>query len=230
MADLERPLNSERTREELDSLVINMELTLMSIIQGIALYFLADASVELLGKMQFQFLPYVVSGLLIILLFWSRSLIHILTIIRWPLEFVHNFIYISFTLIESVMFKQIGNVLNWFALNIVGAILIWLTFVFDLRMIHRVKDQTLGGQSDQLFDMVDRDQRLNIRLVAPSMVLFSAAGVFSVLLAPQYFLEKGGHFVLAYAQLVFLLGYLIYTLRFYNLIAPLILIHRQKGW
>ncbi len=97
-----------KVREELDSLVITMELTLMSIVQGIALYFLADSSIGLVARMELGFLPYVISGLLIILLFWSRSLMHILTIIRWPLEVIHNFIYISFTLIESVMFKQIG--------------------------------------------------------------------------------------------------------------------------
>lgn len=227
MADSEQP-NSERTRGELDSLVVNMELTLMSIIQGIALYFLADASVELLRGGRYEFFPYVASGLLVILIFWSRSLMHILTIIRWPLEFVHNFIYVTFTLVESVMFMQIGNVLNWFVLNVVSALLIWFTFMFDLRMVHRVKIQTSGTQSDPLFDIVDRDQRLNIRIVVPLMILFSIGAVLSVWLAPQYLMEKGFHSILGYAQMVFLLSYLMYTLRFYNSIAPLILIHRAK--
>lgn len=227
MADLERPLNSERTREELDSLVINMELTLMSIIQGIALYFLADASVDLLRGGRYEFFPYVASGLLVILIFWSRSLMHILTIIRWPLEFVHNFIYVTFTLVESVMFMQIGDVLNWFVLNVVAAVLIWFTFVFDLRMVNRAESGTTRTESNQLLDLIRSDQRLNIRFVAPLMILFSLAGVCCALLGEQYFVERDGHLVLAFLQLMFLLGYLMYTLRCYNKIAPFIFVHNQ---
>ena len=64
-----------KSREELDSLVSNMELTLMSIVQGVTLFFLTDSSRAPLLAGQLSFLPYFLVGLLIVLLFWSRSLI-----------------------------------------------------------------------------------------------------------------------------------------------------------
>jgi hypothetical protein len=45
----------------------------------------ARADCQLTGKMW----PYVLSGMIIILVFWSRVVLHILTVIRWPLEFGH---------------------------------------------------------------------------------------------------------------------------------------------
>ena len=83
-------------------MVVEIELTLCSIIQGVALYFLVDNARQVVSAHQSAAWPYVATGLLIILLFWSRSLIHTLTLIRWPLEFVHNFFYIACTLLEAL--------------------------------------------------------------------------------------------------------------------------------
>ncbi|HEV7904144.1 MAG TPA: hypothetical protein VGO96_09900, partial [Pyrinomonadaceae bacterium] len=64
------------THKELDLLVVNIELTLVSIVQGVALSFLAEASYTVIAARRYLFWPYVISGLFIIMLFWSRSLIH----------------------------------------------------------------------------------------------------------------------------------------------------------
>ncbi len=218
-----------KVREELDSLVITMELTLMSIVQGIALYFLADASIGLVARMELGFLPYVISGLLIILLFWSRSLMHILTIIRWPLEFIHNFIYISFTLIESVMFKQIGNALNWYALNVLASVLIWLTFNFDLRMIRRTKMDGGGAGNQRFLQMLEGEQVLNIRVIVPVMIVFSTVATMLIYLLPELFIGRNIHLLVGWLQVLLLAGYLVYTLKIYNRIAPLILAGRTMS-
>jgi len=101
------------TQTQLDALVVTIELTLISIVQGVALSFLADQARAILVSGPFSSWPYVVTGLLIILLFWSRSLIHTLTVIRWPLEFGHNFLYIACTLVETVTFTQLNQPLRW---------------------------------------------------------------------------------------------------------------------
>src|SRR5439155_1664440 len=82
-------------RRELDSVVINIELTLVSIIQGVALFFLTDNARGLLVTKHMSASLYVAAGLCVIFIFWSRSVIHTLTLIRWPLEFGHNFFYIA---------------------------------------------------------------------------------------------------------------------------------------
>src|ERR1700757_5464651 len=105
------------TRRQLDGLVVNIELTLVSIIQGVALYFLTESSRAPLGDLRFDQWPYVANGLLVILLFWSRSMAHTLTLIRWPLEFAHNFLYIACTLIEAVTFTDLTVPLEWYAFS-----------------------------------------------------------------------------------------------------------------
>src|SRR5260370_36743630 len=102
-------------RERLDNLVINIELTLTSIIQGVALYFLGDTSAHLLIHLSLDQLVYVLNALLLIFLFWSRSIGHTLTVIRWPLDFSHNFFYFSAAMVESVAFTYIADLGNGFA-------------------------------------------------------------------------------------------------------------------
>ena len=80
------------SRSELDAMIADIELTLVSIIQGVALTVLIETSREAIAKLDWIMWPYVLSGLIIILVFWSRVVLHILTVIRWPLEFGHNFL------------------------------------------------------------------------------------------------------------------------------------------
>ena len=102
----------------------HIELTLLSIIQGVALYFLVDRSYEALVSFRISFWPYAVTGLLIIFIFWSRSLIHTLTVIRWPLDLTHNFMYIACTMVQAVTFTQWTNPVHWYALNALFALLV----------------------------------------------------------------------------------------------------------
>jgi hypothetical protein len=75
-------------RTQLDTMIVEIELTLVSIIQGVALTVLIDNSREVITELKFIYWPYVLAGLLVILIFWSRAVLHIITLIRWPLEFV----------------------------------------------------------------------------------------------------------------------------------------------
>jgi len=76
---------SSEGRRELDSVVVNIELTLVSIIQGVALFFLTDNARALMSMRHWDALLYVAAGLCVIFIFWSRSIIHTLTLIRWPM-------------------------------------------------------------------------------------------------------------------------------------------------
>ena len=135
------------TQTQLDGTVVNIELTLISIIQGVAFSFLAEQSRDVIIGLQLVFWPYAVTGLLIILLFWSRSLIHTLTVIRWPLELGHNFLYIACTLIETIAFTQLTNPLHWYALNTLFGIMTWVLFALDLRMVRRRVRDSAGPRA-----------------------------------------------------------------------------------
>ena len=219
---------SSPTQTQLDGLVVNIELTLISIIQGVAFSFLADKSRDVMVGFQPAFWPYAVTGLLIILLFWSRSLLHTLTVIRWPLELGHNFLYIACTLIETVAFTQLTNPLNWYAFNTLFGVMNWILFTVDLRMVRRRIVDSTGTVGSTLFSIVEREQILNIKFFMPATAGFNFLAMIAVRLWPVFFIERGGHVIIALAQLVGAFAYLLYVMRFFARIVPLIVKTRQE--
>lgn len=209
-------------------MVVEIELTLCSIIQGVALYFLVDNARQVLSAGQAEAWPYVATGLLIILLFWSRSLIHTLTVIRWPLEFVHNFFYIACALVEALAFTRLNDPFMWFALTALYAVVVWSLFVYDMRIVALRGRDSAGPIGSRLYAMVGADQLLNIKLFIPLIFLSNVASAIAIYLRPDFFLGHGGHYILVAVQGLGLLGYLIYVIRAYIHLAPLIAQTREE--
>jgi hypothetical protein len=210
------------SRSELDSITADLELTLVSIVQGVALTVLIESSREAIAKLDWVQWPYVLSGLTIILVFWSRVVLHILTVIRWPLEFGHNFLYIACALVEAFSFAQLGNPARWFAFIAAFLAVEWLLFAYDLRLIRtRVQDRT-GDVSNRLYALVTRDQWLNLGLLLPAFFIVNVVCVVLIYLRPEFFLTRHGHIWLIALQLIAFGGYLSYVVIFYSKLAPLI--------
>jgi hypothetical protein len=216
------------SRKELDSMVVEIELTLCSIIQGVALYFLVDNARAALNIGQTSALPYVATGLVIILLFWSRSLIHTLTLIRWPLEFVHNFFYIACTLVEAVAFTHLNDPLAWFVLTATYAVVVWSLFIYDMRIVALRKRDSAGPVGSRLYGLVGADQLRNIKLLIPGIFVSNVTSAFAIYRWPDFFLARHGHFILIGLQAIGLVGYLIYVIRTYLRLAPLISETREE--
>ena len=211
------------SRRELDVNIVNIELTLASIIQGVALYFLTDNARTPLSLNNWPSLLYLSAGLCIICIFWSRSIIHTLTLIKWPLEFGHNFLYIACALGEALLFTRLERPLAWFRLSTAYAAFVWLLFVYDLRLIRARLQEATTEAERSLYQRTWGDQLLNIRLLIPCLFLFNLACAFAISHWSDYFLERAGHVWLIAAQLLSFLIYLVYVTRFYQGIAPLIL-------
>ena len=210
------------SRSELDAMIADLELTLVSIIQGVALTVLIETSLEAVANLNWIMWPYVLSGLVIILIFWSRVVLHILTVIRWPLEFGHNFLYVACALVEAFSFAQLGNPGRWFAFVAAFLAFGWLLFAYDLRLIRmRVRDRT-GTVSDRVYALVKRDQWLNLGLLLPAFFLVNVACAVAIHMRPEFFLAREGHIWLIMLQLIAFGGYLSYVVIFYTKLAPLI--------
>jgi hypothetical protein len=220
--------SSGGSRKELDSMVVEIELTLCSIIQGVALYFLVDNARQVLSMDKVSAWPYVATGLVIILLFWSRSLIHTLTLIRWPLEFVHNFFYIACALVEALAFTHLNDPFTWFVLTAFYAVVVWLLFVYDMRIVALRGRDSAGPVGSRLYAMVGADQLRNIRLLIPLIFLSNVASAIAIYLRPDFFLVRHGHYLLIAVQGLGLLGYLVYVIRTYIHLAPLIAQTREE--
>ncbi|HKP01980.1 MAG TPA: hypothetical protein VJU77_01340 [Chthoniobacterales bacterium] len=209
-------------------MVVEIELTLCSIIQGVALYFLVENARMVLSSNNSAAWPYVATGLLIILLFWSRSLIHTLTLIRWPLEFVHNFFYITCTLIEAIAFTHLNDPYLWFVLTAVYAFVVWSLFVYDLRIVRLRRKDSAGPVGSRLYALVSKDQRLNITIIIPVIFLFNAGSAFAIHANPEFFLNHQGHLILIGLQGIGLLFYLASVIRAFIQWVPLISDTRQE--
>jgi hypothetical protein len=210
------------SRSELDEVVVNIELTLGSIVQGVALTFLAENASEVVSHGPATAWPYVAVSFVIILLFWARACIHTLTLIRWPLEFVHNFFYFACALVEVLAFHHLRDPFIWFTLNTIFAALVWALFVHDLRIIRqRTKDST-GESSFRLYAIVLADQWANIRFVVPAVFFFNLGSAIAIKSAPQFFLQRHGHLILVSLQAIGFLINLGYVIRSFSRITPLI--------
>jgi hypothetical protein len=215
-------ISLSESRSELDTITADIELTLVSIIQGVALAVLIETSREAIARLDWVMWPYVLSGLIIILIFWSRVVLHILIVIRWPLEFGHNFLYISCALVEAFSFAQLGKPARWFAFVSAFLAVGWLLFAYDLRLIRmRVRDGT-GDASNRLYTQVRRDQWLNLGALLPAFFLVNIACAVAIHLRPEFFLAHDGHVWLIALQLVAFGAYLSYVVIFYSKLAPLI--------
>ena len=210
------------SRSELDAMIADLELTLVSIIQGVALTVLIETSLEAVANLNWIMWPYVLSGLVIILIFWSRVVLHILTVIRWPLEFGHNFLYVACALVEAFSFAQLGNPGRWFAFVAAFLAFGWLLFAYDLRLIRmRVRDRT-GTVSDRVYALVKRVRWLNLGLLLPAFFLVNVACAVAIHMRPEFFLAREGHIWLIMLQLIAFGGYLSYVVTFFTKLAPLI--------
>jgi hypothetical protein len=222
MAEGERPEQLTReVKNQLNNMVIGIELTLISIIQGLALGVLAASAVQPLIHGQVEYWPYIATGLLVILIFWSRSLIHTLSFIGWPLEFGHTFIYFAATLIEAVALTQVTAPENWFALNTLYSAFNWFLYGYDLRVIRRHAPDFQTADEQKLYADIVADQLLNLRFTMPSATLFHLFGWWLIRSQPGLMLAGGWHTALGIASALVGVVYLSDGVR---------ILHRRREW
>lgn len=216
------PRRHRRTaRSQLDATVVGIELTLISIIQGLALGVLAASSVQPLIELEWQTWSYIAAGLLTVLIFWSRSLLHTLSFIGWPLEFGHTFIYFGATLVEAVALSQVSNPERWFALNALYAAVVWGLYGYDLRLVKQRIDDFKGNTEHALLMDIFHDQRVNIVFMMPAAVAFQALAWWLVHAFPRIMLAQRGHLLLIGLTMLFSVNYLYGGVR---------VLHRRRDW
>jgi hypothetical protein len=108
------------------------------------------------------------------------------------------------------------------------AIVGWALFIYDLRLIQARARDSAGPASNRLITVVKRDQWLNIALLIPAVFLFNLACYLCIHLRPDIFLGRNFHVGLATAQVVGFATYLLYVVRYFKGIAPLIVEARAE--
>ena len=135
-----------------------------------------------------------------IFIFWSRSVIHTLTLIKWPLEFGHNFFYIGCALGEAILFSRLDRPLAWFKVSATYAGVVWLLFIYDMRLIRARVSESTNDAERNLYARARGDQLLNIWLLVPLLFLFNLGCAVAIWTRPDLFLARRGHVWLISAQ------------------------------
>lgn len=175
----------------------------------------------LVTERRFETWPYIATGLLMIVLFWSRAILHVVTVVRWPLELRHNFLYVAGTFVKALMFASIADPVEWNSLGTFYGVVIWILFRSDVALVRNAAVHSTSSAGRELFAAIERDQFVNIRLVVPGIVATFGAASLVARLAPGWFLASG-HVLFAVAQLACSTVYLVSVMRFWSRLAPLI--------
>ena len=212
---------TREAKNKLDEVAVVIELTLISIIQAMVLGVLVTFSIPVIIEYQFEYWPYVVVGLVAILIFWSRTLIHTLSFIGWPLEMGHTYIYFAATLVEGLLLSQVNNPANWFALSAVYFAVAWFLYYWDRRvMLTRVSEYNTASEKKLHNDMI-ADQEKNMKFYMPAGVVFNAVAWWLVVTFPALFIENHWHVALALYSVVVGAWYLRESGQ---------ILHRRQGW
>ena len=215
-------------REELDNLIIGIELTLISIIQGIALGVLAGAAIDPLIQLHFEYWPYILTGLALILLFWSRAILHTLSFIGWPINLLHNFSYFAATLIQVGALTQITQPTAWFGMTTAYSVSTLLVYTIDYYIV-RQRMRTFRGQAaHRLYEDIIHDQLFNMRIMMPSSIVFHGIAWYALAFYPEIFIQQHWHLLFSITQVMVSLALLYSEFRHMRKRTHLILIRRVE--
>ena len=196
------------TRRELDSLILDVEFVLISVVQGVALTTLAlEAAPVLRGHHAIGY-AFVGSGLLFVLTFWSAALIHAVSFVAWPMDLVHYFFYFALGLLECLMFGQMDHPRNWFGYSVTCYTLSAVLYVYDyafMRGRHALFNQSIAMR--RLYIDMLQQQRRDMLFFIPGGLAFNAVSYLVVIR------HAGWAAPLAWTQLALTLGFLTNLVR-----------------
>ncbi len=196
-------------REKLNQFTLNIEFLLISVVQGIALGALASAAFQPLSTLNFQYWPYILSGFLLILTFWSQAIIHALSFIKWPLDLTHNFLYFLAGLVEFLTFASLQDPLRWFIFQLIFVIVAAVLYFVDLKLIKEGKNNFDDSPAQiALYKHILDEQLTEMKTLIPSGLIFNSIAVFLILNYPEIFITQGYHVLIVGIQ-VFLIVYII---------------------
>src|SRR5689334_5658990 len=123
------------TRGQLDQLVLDVELVLISVVQGVALSTLAIEGGPRMAGITPLTAVYLATGLLFVLSFWSVAIIHAISFVMWPMDLGHYFFYFTLALLECLTFAQMEHPAAWFAGSLACFLVTSILYVYDYRLI-----------------------------------------------------------------------------------------------
>jgi hypothetical protein len=213
-----------RSMPTLNDTVMEIELVLISVVEGLALQFLAaDAFHIFRDPAEWQYLPYVIGGLLFLFVFWAQAIEHLLSFVRWPISIPHTLFYFLGGFLQVLAFSALREPLLWFFWSTVFSVVVLALYALDLLLLRRARAElTALPEGGALYANIERRHLFEMRLVVPGVIGFTLLCLVLIWLAPETFIEQKYHIVLGTLQALFS-GYALFdTLRNFEVRSALI--------
>lgn len=188
-------------RQRLDGIVMDIELLLISVVQGLALATLAQNALGVFENLEFRYWLYIASGFIFVLAYWSQIIIYALTFTRWPFNLVHTLLYYLTALVEFMLFNHIRDPQRWFLFSSIFMGVIAILYMYDLRLIGRERQGFNESQEKaKLFLHAFGRQKKELMIFVPLALGLNVVSYFLIKAAPALFLENSYHIYLIAAQ------------------------------
>lgn len=200
-----------KTNSHLNQLAIDIEFLLISVIQGVALAALVTNAAQPVDQFQLQYWPYILSGFIFILVFWSQAIVHALSFISWPLDLTHSFLYFLTSFMEVMTFGHLEDPRGWFMMMTVTFIIVEGLYLLDYRLILELKDRYKNEKEKVLYKHICYNHLLEAKYFVPLAILFNATASASIHFYPDFFLGRHFHLIFIGVQCLIGLAAIIYA-------------------
>lgn len=194
------PQRRERAERNLGALVIAIEFTLISVMVGVILFPLMDFATPILRDLKFEYMPYVVSGLILILYTWSIVITHSFTFVGWPMDMFHTLLYIVTAMLLAVQMHFLQDPQGWFSMTALSVIVATAIGRYDKQIITERLATATGAAAELYATALKRQEFLT--LVFPLSAVISLIQVALIYFFPTIFIESKAHLILIAFQII----------------------------
>lgn len=201
----------EHAERNLSALVIAVEFTLISVMVGVIIFPLMDFATEILRNLDFEYFPYILSGLVLILYLWTEVIAHSLTFIGWPINIFHNLLYIVFAMFLAIQMHFLTDPQGWFTMTIISAAIGAGIVYYDLKVIAERRRGSIGAAA-ALYDAAWARQHTLLR-TTPFTIVNAVLQAALVYFLPSLFIAGRLHLILVVIQIAAFAFLIIRTIR-----------------
>jgi hypothetical protein len=174
---------------DLEGLATGIELTLASVLQGIAMAILIPRVADLIVSGEIAKLPYIPASLLLIFVVWVAFVMHSLSFTSWPFDLTHNLLYFLVVTAETVLLSFLDQPAPWFLALVGFALVAGANHLYNLRLLQRSERRYATPAGQALYAHIAADQRASLGFMAGYAVVgLFCAGVLR--LQPEFGLSQ----------------------------------------
>jgi len=174
---------------KLDEIALSVELVLVSLIESVALTFLAEHAIPALQSDEwYKYLPYILSGLAIILVFWAQSILHAVSFIRWPIHVGHMFLYFIAAFVQILTYGSIEHIQTWFLWSSLFSAIAIAMYMADLQILRETRPAFAAMPHGGAFiEEVERRHLYEMKVLVPLAFIFNIFMLCLTFVAPALF-------------------------------------------